>query len=424
MGKNFRSTSKNFLEILGPGLITGASDDDPSGIATYSQAGAQFGFRMLWTLGFTFPLMLSVQVISARIGRITGCGISANIVKHYNKFTIYVLLIFLIAANTLNLGADIGAMGEALRLIVGGPALLYATLLTLLSVLLQIFLPYRKYVSILRWLTLVLFSYVATLFTVHVPWVKVLKSSVVPSFSPDRHFFTTLIAVFGTTISPYLFFWQASQEVEEEKNSSEKRPLKKAPKQAPAEFYRIKLDTAIGMAFSNFVAFAIMLATAVTLHANGIVDIDSAAQAAEALRPAAGNLAFLLFTFGILGTGLLALPILAGSTAYAVGELFGWEVGLDKKPSEAKGFYAVVSLGFLLGLGFNLLHFNPIKALYWSAVLNGIAAVPIMVMMMLLSSNKKVVGDFVLSPRLKFMGWLTTVAMAISVFGMFLSYFF
>lgn len=412
---------KRWTEILGPGLITGASDDDPSGIATYSQAGAQFGYTMLWSLFFTYPLMSAVQYISARIGRVTGRGIASNLRRHYPPSITRAIILILVIANTINLGADIGAMGEAMKLMVGGSALFYASCLSTLAVLLQIFIPYRHYVFILKWLTLALFSYVVTVFMVHVNWGEVLHKTFIPSIVWNKDYFTVLIAVFGTTISPYLFFWQASQEVEDEKGSSDKHPLKNAPLEAKAEIHRIKLDTLIGMAFSNLVAFFIMLATAVTLHLHQITNIQTAAQAAEALRPFAGDFAFFVFTVGIIGTGLLALPVLAGSSAYAVGEIFEWPVGLEYKPHRAKAFYAVLTVGFIIGLGLNFLSLNPMKALLWAAVINGIVSIPVLVMMMLMANNPKVMGDFTLSLRTNILGWLTTLVMLAVVVGLFLS---
>src|SRR5579859_1548551 len=321
------------LDVLGPGLITGASDDDPSGIATYSQAGAQFGVNMGWTLMLTFPLMCAIQQISAQIGRVTGRGLGGNLRHYYPRWSLYSLVGLLLVANTINLGADLGAMGAALKLLVGGPLLLYVAVFGVLSVLLEVFMRYSRYVSVLKWLSLSLFAYVATLFAVQVNWPEVGYHLFVPEISLKSSYLTVVVAVFGTTISPYLFFWQAGAEVEEEKENPLAHPLKKSPNEAPRELARIRFDTWIGMAFSNLIALCIVLTTAATLHTHGITDIQTSSQAAEALRPIAGRFAFSIFALGIIGTGLLALPVLAGSSAYALGETLGWHVGLARKPS-------------------------------------------------------------------------------------------
>jgi NRAMP (natural resistance-associated macrophage protein)-like metal ion transporter len=420
---------KSFLARLGPGLITGASDDDPSGIGTYSQAGAQYGYGLLWTMLFSLPLMASIQEISARIGRITGRGLAGNIRRHYPAWLLYPVVFLLVVANTINLGADIGAMGDALALIVGGPALLYAAAFAVACVLLEVFASYPHCSKVLKWLTLVLFSYVATVFMVHVPWPEAMKGVLMPSVRLDGKYLSMLIAILGTTISPYLFFWQASQETEEIKSNPEEDSLKHAPEQAREQFGRIRLDTYVGMAFSNLVAFFIILSSAVTLHAHGVTDIETSAQAAEALRPLAGKLTFILFALGIVGTGLLAVPVLAGSAAYAVGEALKWHTGLDRKPLDAKGFYCVLTAATLLGLAINVpavqrhTHLSPIKALFWAAVVNGVASVPIMVVMMLMCHNKKVMGQFTrISKTLRLMGWLATAVMALATAGMFLTW--
>lgn len=411
--------SKNsFIKKLGPGLITGASDDDPSGIATYSQAGAQLGYGMLWTMLLTYPLMTGIQAISARIGRVTGRGISGNILHYYGKWPASIVVVLLLVANMINLGANIKVMGEAVKLIMGGPASAYAALLAVVSILLQIFVPYTRYVSILKWLTLTLFAYVATILVVNISWGEALRHTLWPEFQLNREFITLLIAVLGTTISPYLFFWQASQEVEEEEDDPEQKPLKQAPEQAKEQLERIKIDTYVGMAFSNLVAFFIMLATAATLHKNGIFQIESAAQAAEALRPIAGRFAFLLFALGIVGTGLLSLPVLAGSSAYALSEAFGWSFGLEKKFGDAKPFYIAIAASVLLGLALNFLPINPIRALVASAMINGIIAVPVMILMMLMATHAKVMGEFVLSFRLKILGWCATGVMLAAAIGL------
>jgi len=417
------------LARLGPGLITGASDDDPSGIGTYSQAGALYGYGLLWTMIFTVPLMAAIQEISARIGRISGHGLAGNIRRYYPAWLLYPIIFLLVVANTINLGADIGAMGDALALIVGGPALLYAAVFAVACIVVQVFASYPRCARVLKWLTLVLFSYVATVFMVHVPWPEAMKAAILPKVKLDGKYLSMLVAIFGTTISPYLFFWQASQETEEIKNNADEEALKTSPKQARAQFSRIRLDTYVGMAYSNLIAFCIILAAAVTLHAHGITDIETSSQAAEALRPLAGRFAFTVFALGIVGTGLLAVPVLAGSAAYAVGEALKWPTGLDRKPLDAKGFYFVLTAATLLGLAINIpavqhhTHLSPVKALFWAAVVNGVVAAPVMVVMMLMCHNKKVMGGFTrVSKPLRVMGWLATAVMAMATAGMFLTW--
>ena len=406
-------------DVLGPGLITGASDDDPSGIATYSQAGAQFGYGLGWTLLLTYPLMCAIQMISAEIGRVTGRGLAGNMRRHYPAPLLYVLIGLLIVANTINIGADLGAMAAALRLLVSGPILLYVAAFAAVTVLLEVFMRYARYASVLRWLTLSLFAYVGTVFAVGVPWMTVARNLVLPHLEFSGSYLTVVVAVFGTTISPYLFFWQAGEEVEGEKENPAAQPLVKAPRQAPRALARIQLDTIVGMGFSNIIALFIMLTTAATLNAHGVKDIQTSSQAAEALRPIAGDFAFAIFALGIIGTGLLALPVLAGSAAYAVGEALQWRVGLAQRPGRAKAFYGVIAAATLVGAVLNFTPLDPIKALFWSAVINGVAAVPIMVMIMLLGSRQKVMRQFTLSPWLKSLGWLATAVMAAAAVGMF-----
>jgi len=410
---------RGFLQKIGPGIVTGASDDDPSGIGTYSQVGAQFGFAMLWTMLFSYPLMSAVQMISARIGRTTGRGIAGNIRLHYPTWLLYSMVGLLLAANIINIGADLGAMGAAIQMLVGGPPLAYVVAIAVLSAGLQVFIPYRKYVRYLKWLTLSLFAYVATVVVVHVPWAVALRQTILPSLKFTREYLTAFIAVLGTTISPYLFFWQASQEVEDVEACPEERPLRESPRQAPSQLERIRIDTLLGMAFSNIVAWAIILTTAATLHAHGETDIATAEQAAKALAPLAGRLAFVLFAAGIIGTGLLAVPVLAGSAAYSVGEALKWPVGLERKPRHARGFYAVIATATLVGAGQNFLHINPIKALFWTAVINGVVAVPVLVVMMLVSGNVKVMGKFAVGGKLKVFGWITAFVMLLAAVGMF-----
>ena len=416
--KKDASLNTPFWKKLGPGLITGAADDDPSGIATYSQVGAGFGYAMLWTTFFTFPLMVGIQVVSARIGRVTGHGLAANIRKHYPSWLLRSIISLLLVANTINIAADIGAMAAALKLLIGGSPHLYAILFGVLSLVLQIFIPFPRYAPILKMLTLSLFAYVATVFIIQVPWGEVLKHTVMPSISVETEYVVAVVAVFGTTISPYLFFWQASQEVEELRAADGDEPLRKAPQQAKAHLRRIKIDTYLGMGFSNLIAFFIMLTATVTLHSHGITDVQSSEQAAEALRPVAGEYAFLLFSAGIIGTGLLAVPVLAGSAAYAVAESFKWHIGLGRPPLEAQGFYLILIIATLLGVALNFTSIDPIKALFWSAVINGVIAVPIMAVMMLLAARPDVMGQFVVSTRLRILGWIATGVMGLAVLGM------
>jgi NRAMP (natural resistance-associated macrophage protein)-like metal ion transporter len=407
------------LQVLGPGLITGASDDDPSGIATYSQAGAQLGYSLGWVLVLTWPLMCAIQEISARIGRVTGRGIAGVLKRHSPAPVLYLLVALLVVANTINLGADLGAMGAALQLLIGGPLLLYVAAFGVLSLLLEIFVRYSRYVAWLKWLTLSLFAYVGVAFVVHMPWATVAYHLVVPDISLKAGYLTVLVAILGTTISPYLFFWQAEEEVEDVKARDHARPLERAPEQSKMEFRRIRIDTYLGMFFSNLVALFIVITTAATLNAHGMTDIQTSSQAALALKPIAGPFVFLVFALGIIGTGLLAVPVLAGSSAYAVGEAFGWHVGLARKLARAPRFYAMVAGAFAVGVALNFVHIDPIKALFWSAVINGVVAVPVMAMMMLLSSRRAVMGPFVLPWPLKAMGWLATAVMAAAAIGMF-----
>jgi NRAMP (natural resistance-associated macrophage protein)-like metal ion transporter len=406
-------------DVLGPGLITGASDDDPSGIATYSQAGAQFGFGLTWTLLFTYPLMVAIQLICAQIGRVTGNGLAGNLRRHFPPWLLCGAVALLLIANTINIGADLGAMGDAMTLLIGGPALLYVVGFSLLTVLLEVFVRYSRYVAVLKWLTVSLFAYVATSFMVDVPWRTVALSLVAPAIRFDGAYLTVVVGVFGTTISPYLFFWQAGQEVEDERESPTARPLLEAPAQAARELRRISLDTWVGMGLSNLVALFIIITTAATLHAHGITDIQTSGQAAEALRPLAGAFAFALFSVGIIGTGLLTVPVLAGSAAYALGEALGWRVGLAQKPGRAKAFYLTIAIATLLGLALNVVRLDPVKALFWSAVVNGVVAVPLMAMIMLIAARPAVMGQFVIGRWLRGFGWLATGVMALAAAGMF-----
>jgi NRAMP (natural resistance-associated macrophage protein)-like metal ion transporter len=412
---------RRWLRQLGPGLITGAADDDPSGIATYSQAGAQFGFQLTWTMVLTYPLMVGIQMVSARIGRVTGHGLAANIRTQFPRPVLYAIVALLVVANTINVAADIAAMGEALQLVVGGPEHGHALVFGVVCLALQVFLPFERYVRYLKWLTLALLGYVAVVFTIAVPWPEVVLSMVWPRIKVTAEMLTVIVAVFGTTISPYLFFWQAAQEVEELNADPAASALVLAPEGAREHLKRIKVDTYVGMGFSNLIALFIIISTAATLNRAGVTDIATSAQAAEALRPLAGDFAFLLFSLGIIGTGLLAVPVLAGSAAYATAEAFQWKSGLDLKLLEAREFYAIIALATLGGVALDFTPVDPIRALFWSAVINGIIAVPIMVVMMLLADDPKVMGPFTVTRRLKALGWLATWTMAAAVVAMFVT---
>jgi NRAMP (natural resistance-associated macrophage protein)-like metal ion transporter len=409
---------KRILGKFGPGIVTGASDDDPSGIATYSQVGAQFGFAMLWTMLFSYPLMAGIQEISAWIGRVTGMGIAANIQRHYSVWVLYPIVVLILFANVINIGADIGAMGSALKLVIGGSALLYAVGFGAISVLAAVFIPYHQYARVLKWSALVLLVYIATAFAIDVPWHQALIATVTPHITLSKSYMTALTAVFGTTISPYLFFWQASQEVEEQEAAEGEVALKLAPEQEASQLEPMRADTFLGMAISNVIAFFIILDTAASLHLHGVTDIQSATQAAESLRPFAGELSFLLFSLGIVGTGLLAVPILAGSAAYALAEAFKWRTGLERPLEKAPAFYGVLSVATLLGVAMNLTSLNPIRALFWSAVINGVVAVPVMIVMMLMTANPKVTGQLRLSLLQKIVGWAATIVMLLVTVGM------
>jgi Mn2+/Fe2+ NRAMP family transporter len=412
------ASKPRLLDTLGPGLITGASDDDPSGIGTYAQTGAQLGLGVSWMMLITFPLMVAIQEISARVGRVTGRGIAGNVCRHYPGWMLQSIVVLLFAANAVNIGADLGAMGDALKLLVPGPALLYVVLFGAGCILAQVFIQYAMYVRVLKWLCLTLFAYVVALVTVHVPWGKALRGLIVPQVTWSTDFLTTLVAIAGTTISPYLFFWQASEEAEDIRVKPERTPLKLDKRQAPSAFARIRADTLVGMALSNVIAIAIIITTAATLHEKGITNIESSAQAAEALKPVAGEFAYLIFTIGIIGTGLLGVPVLAGSAAYAIGEGRRWPVGLDRRPKEAVAFYATIAAATLIGIGVNFTPLNPIQALYWSAVINGVVAMPVMVLLMLMTASRDIMGEFIITGWLRALGWLSTAAMAACVAGM------
>lgn len=408
-----------FFRLLGPGLVTGAADDDPSGIATYSQAGAQFGFGLLWTLFLTTPFMIAIQLVSAQIGRVTGKGIVANAKQVFPKSVLGCLVTLLVAANTINIAADLAAMGEALKLVIGGLTHEHALIFGALSVLLQVFLPYRRYAPVLKWSTLVLFLYVASALSVKIPWGEALSATLWPQFSLQRDYLLMVVAVLGTTISPYLFFWQASQEVEEmQRHRRPRRPLIALTHGGSWEIDRIAVDTTVGMVFSNLISFFIILTTAATLHTSGMTYIQDAAQAAEALRPIAGEFTFVLFALGIIGTGLLAVPVLAGSAAYGVAEAFGWPATLEAKPGEAVGFYSIIAVATVIGFAIGFSPISPIQMLIWTAIINGIVAVPIMVAMMIIATNQQVMGRFRIRSGVTWGGWAATGLMGTAVAAM------
>jgi len=403
--------SPGFFRSLGPGLVTGAADDDPSGIGTHSQVGAQFGYGLAWTFVLSFPLMVVIQQVAADIGRVTGAGIARNLRRHYPRPLLWAMVTLLLVANVVNLGADLSAMGAALALLAGGNAGLYTVLFGIVCVVLEVALSYPRYAAILKWTTLSLFTYVAVVAVAQVPWGRALTALVVPELQWNAAYATAMVAILGTTISPYLFFWQAAQEIEEEHRHHAK-PLCVAPREAGPELKRIRTDTLVGMAFSSIVSLAIVFATAATLNANGITDIETSAQAAEALRPVAGQFAFAMFALGIIGTGLLAVPVLAGSAAYAVTEMAGKAGSLDAKPLQARLFYATIAATTLAGAALTSVAIDPVRALYWAAVVNGVLAAPLMVVMMLIVRNPRAMGELTLSRTATILGWSATLVMA------------
>ncbi|MEA3114323.1 MAG: hypothetical protein QOG58_4122 [Caballeronia sp.] len=411
-------TKPHLLGVLGPGLITGASDDDPSGIATYSQVGAAFGYGLSWTLLFSYPLMVAIQMISARIGRTTGHGIAGVLRLHYSTWLLQWVVALLLIANIVNLGADLGAMADALALLLPGPKWLYVLLFSVICVSMQLLLQYTRYVAVLKWFTLSLFAYFAVLAVAHVNWGQLASNLFLPRPVWTSAYLTAVVAVFGTTISPYLFFWQSDEEVEDMHVHPRRLDLFDAPEQGPKALRRIEVDTLAGMGLSNLVALAILATTAATLHAGGIVDIETSAQAAQALRPIAGPFAALFFTVGLIGTGLLAVPVLAGSAAYAIGEARNWPVGFTRKMQEAKAFYATIAVATLIGMVINFTSINPIKALYWSAVLNGVVAVPVMFVMMRIVCRPDIMGKFAAKGWLRALGWMATAVMLVISLGM------
>ncbi len=407
------------LARVGPGLITGAADDDPSGIATYSQAGAQFGLNMLWTMPLAFPLMAAIQYMCASIGRVTGKGLAANIKDTFPPVVVKSVVLLLLIANTLNIAADVAAMGEVAELVTTVNRHLMTAVFVIATLLLQVFIPYHRYVRFLKWLTLCLLAYAAVLFCVHVPWGEVALRTLRPRFTPNADAAAVVVGVFGTTISPYLFFWQASEEVEDMQRGRGAAPLVRDPGAAGAELRRIRWDTWSGMFYSDLTAYFIILATAVTLYVAGITDITTAAQAAGALRPLAGDFAYLLFALGILGVGLIGVPVLAGSGAYALAEAMNWKSGLEHKAGDARGFYGIIAVSVLAGLFIQYLPISPMKALFWSAVINGVVAVPLMAVIILLVSKKSVMGAFTASRSFVVLGWIATAVMGAAAVWMF-----
>lgn len=415
------SAARGLAQRIGPGLITGAADDDPSGIATYSQAGAQFGYSLLWTTVLTTPLMIGIQLASARIGFATGRGLGANLRRVYARRAAIALVALLLIANTVNIAADLAAMGDAVELLVGGPQHLYSVGFGVLCVLLQVLFPYRRYVRVLKWLTVSLLAYVAVAFSVAVPWGEVAWSIVWPQVQWNASFWMVVVGVLGTTISPYLFFWQASLEAEEMRGNYEAEHLRSSRRFAAEHLYRIKLDTMIGMVFSNVIAFAIMLSAAAALHANGITDVSTSAQAAQALRPIAGEFSFVLFAAGIIGTGLLAVPVLAGSAAYALSDALELPASIDLKLRQAREFYAIIVLATAIGAALNFTRIDPMQALVGAAVLNGLIAVPIMAATLAIARNEAVMGELRIGRRTQALGWAATAVMLAAVIAMLVS---
>jgi Mn2+/Fe2+ NRAMP family transporter len=409
------------LARVGPGLITGVADDDPSGIATYSQAGAQFGLNMLWTMPVSFPMMAVVQATCARIGRVTGRGLAANIKETFPPFVLYAVVFSLLIANILNIAADVAAMGEVAELVTGFNRHLMTMFFVFGTLGLQVFIPYHRYVAFLKWLTISLLAYAAVLFTVHIDWQQVALRTIWPIITPTSTYAAVVVGVFGTTISPYLFFWQASEEVEDMNAAPSTMPLSGDSGAAPKELRRIGWDTWSGMLYSNLTAFFIILATAVTLNVAGITQIDTAAQAASALRPLAGPFAALIFALGILGVGLIGVPVLAGSAGYALAEAMGWKFGLERTPNDARGFYGVIAISVLLGLIIQYSPINPMNALFWSAVINGLLAVPLIGVILVLAASRKVMGPYTIGILAACIGWATVALMAVAAVMMFVS---
>lgn len=415
---------RKILKTLGPGFITGASDDDPSGIATYSQTGAQFGYQQLWTAPFSFPFMTVIQEMCGRIGMVTGRGISGVIKKHYSPTILYFAVLLLFIANTINIGANLGAMASSAQLLLGLPFYVWLIIMVATSLILQIFVSYPTYSRVLKYLTLSLLAYIVTVFIVKQNWTAIAFSTLLPSFSFDKAHMTNIVAILGTTISPYLFFWQADEEVEEE---IEEKKLQTMGRGLPAinirSIRRMRKDTIIGMFLSNLVMFFIITTAASTLHVNGITEVATATDAAKALKPLAGEFAFLLFALGIIGSGFLAVPILAGSASYALAEAVGWREGLYLKFSKAHGFYGIIALATILGIVVNFTPIKPFQMLYYTAILNGMVAPFLMVMILLICNNKKIMGNYTNSLFSNMMGIIITAIMAFSSIFLLVSFF-
>lgn len=414
-------SSGDFFSNLGPGLITGAADDDPSGISTYSVTGAAFGYLPLWTALFSFPLMAAVQLMCANLGLVTGRGLASVIRLHYPRWVLWGACLLLIVANVFNIGADLGGMAEATEMMTGIKSYYWTPVYALLIVSLLFFSSYKQIARIFKWLTLVLFAYVITAFLARPDWLSVLKATFVPQVEWSSRFLATFVGILGTTISPYLFFWQASQEVEEHRARGGNSTIEEDKAATREELRAARTDVLTGMFFSNLVMFFIILTTAATLHAQGQTNIETAQDAAEALRPLAGNWAYLLFTLGLVGTGLLAVPVLAGSAAYAVSEAKNWRGTLADRPRIAPGFYAVVAVAMLLGLALDFVGFNAVKMLFYSAVLNGVLAPPLVVLVVLLTGKPEVMGKRVSSRLLRYLGWTTAAIMTAAAIGMFIT---
>ena len=412
-----RDPVQRFLGELGPGLITGCADDDPSGISTYSVAGAAFGYGMLWTALVSFPLMAAVQLMCGRLGMVTGHGLAGAVRIHYPHWVVWGACVLLLVANIFNIGADLGGMADATQMVTGIPSLVWTPVYAAFIVLALFFFSYRQIAQIFKWMTMALAAYVVTAFFAHVDWRAALLATVTPHVQWSASYWSVMVGILGTTISPYLFFWQASQEVEEER--AQGRTLAQRKGATDQELRALQTDTLTGMFFSNFIMYFIILTTGATLHAHGITQIATARQAAEALKPVAGNFAYLLFTLGLIGTGMLGVPVLAGSCAYAISEAAAWRGTLARRPKRARRFYSVIAAAMILGLAFNYLGLDAVKVLFYSAVLNGVLAPPLIVLVLLLTSNPKVMGDRVNSPLLRFLGWLAFAAMGAAAIGMF-----
>ncbi|MFA4937491.1 MAG: divalent metal cation transporter [Patescibacteria group bacterium] len=410
---------KKFLKLLGPGFITGASDDDPSGIATYAQTGARFGYSQVWTALFTTPFMIAIQEMCGRIGMVTGRGLAGVIKLHFAKTILYGAVFLLVLANIINIGADLGAMASVTKLAFKMPFILCLVGFVLLTLALEIFVSYKKYARYLKYLTFFLLAYIITAFLIKQDWLTIFQHTIVPSISWNKIYLLNIVAILGTTISPYLFFWQADEEVEEEIVHRKLKMMGQGiPRIHNQDIHRMRIDTVIGMIFSNIIMFFIIITSAATLGANGFFDIQTADQAAQALQPLAGSMAFYIFSLGIIGTGLLAIPILAGSASYAVSESFGWPASLGKKLKKAKAFYLVIALATVIGLFINFLPFSPFQILYYAAVVNGLLAPPLLVLILLIANNKKIMGDYVNRSWSNWLGWSITGIMTVSVLAL------